>query len=937
MSRFPGVNRLFGAAALLLSAVGLAVARDVTARVLEADGTPAKNPTKITITFLPAQEQAVWTFNTDGNYRMTLDNAVQRIQAFVRGDGFSGGLIECPLSGVSFDCGEVRRGTVARPPRSLQHRTPALAASTQSRGVSRQPADLFTIHENQKVAPGVSTIVISPPAGVVPSSFLLEFKSSACLAHLIEPEISTPKNRNVSLLVSPSQLGGPVEIPWESLAAGENGSRFLKVGSDHPVANEDCLFIALPRLKLAGNRDWTSQGELGIYLRGARSEPMRAVNSTDATHIIARNRIFFTFLDARKPRVSPEARQAMDAVRELTGHGLDTTPLTVCEAAELGMLGALEALQAAGAGFEKCWENPDRPTPLVLAALNNRNQAIDFLAKTPAFGTGECDGRYALLAASGSGSKDAFDAIVGHNLKALVDSCYEAPFDNPLIAASGAGNTAIVQRIVAHDTKALERTDRHGNTALMLAAEKGFDEIVGILLDKRANANPKNRSGRTALTIAALNGHIKVVEILATVPGTTLDPEAPLVVAEAGYAGVLTALFNHSLAGDVHDLAPAFTNAAIQIVGPKVRDATCSDLCQRRLAGSLRPSQLLSAANWHAHGPDPRRDYPAVMQRLLDHGFRFRSGDHTQVAFTLAAAASDNLTLDLLRRAGANPDAAVTLKHALIGTTIGSTNPAFIAAQEGHFDTLKLLLDWGASPRQPKSNDAVHGAILDWAVLHRNLEVVNALLPKVDLDELVSVSGHESRTALMDAVEEGFLPAVEALLPNSKVDLSGGPATGTAVTRALAALSLATPAARPIAEKIAILVIDKTADPGHASAIRINPASFDDTFEELTPLYLAIRTASPEAVKKLLAKGRGIVRYCPGCTGLPWDYPCQPQTECPLSVAVQAWLDAKDKQPYSEIIRALIAAGADRTQRCIRVSAQDLARSDPELRNLLRR
>ena len=98
MSRFPGVNRLFGAAALLLSAVGLAVARDVTARVLEADGTPAKNPTKITITFLPAQEQAVWTFNTDGNYRMTLDNAVQRIQAFVRGDGFSGGLIECPLS-----------------------------------------------------------------------------------------------------------------------------------------------------------------------------------------------------------------------------------------------------------------------------------------------------------------------------------------------------------------------------------------------------------------------------------------------------------------------------------------------------------------------------------------------------------------------------------------------------------------------------------------------------------------------------------------------------------------------------------------------------------------------------------------------------------------------------------------------------------------------
>jgi hypothetical protein len=100
---------------------------------------------------------------------------------------------------------------------------------------------------------------------------------------------------------------------------------------------------------------------------------------------------------------------------------------------------------------------------------------------------------------------------------------------------------------------------------------------------------------------------------------------------------------------------------------------------------------------------------------------------------------------------------------------------------------VKLLLDRGA----PIDYMTIH-----WAVLHQNIEALNALLPLVDADQW-----NRDSSALVDAVHEASIPMVEALLSKSNVDLSDCLGNGSAVTWALAALVNATTAGRPVVER----------------------------------------------------------------------------------------------------------------------------------------
>ena len=53
-----------------------------------------------------------------------------------------------------------------------------------------------------------------------------------------------------------------------------------------------------------------------------------------------------------------------------------------------------------------------------------------------------------------------------------------------------------------------------GETPLMEAAEKGFTEIVELLLNKKVNINVGNVKNRTALSKAAEEGHIEIVKVM---------------------------------------------------------------------------------------------------------------------------------------------------------------------------------------------------------------------------------------------------------------------------------------------------------------------------------------------------------------------------------------------------------------------------------------
>lgn len=54
---------------------------------------------------------------------------------------------------------------------------------------------------------------------------------------------------------------------------------------------------------------------------------------------------------------------------------------------------------------------------------------------------------------------------------------------------------------------------RH-QTALILAAEKGYGQIVRLLIEGNALIDAKDSDGRSALSLAAECGHIDVVKML---------------------------------------------------------------------------------------------------------------------------------------------------------------------------------------------------------------------------------------------------------------------------------------------------------------------------------------------------------------------------------------------------------------------------------------
>ena len=60
----------------------------------------------------------------------------------------------------------------------------------------------------------------------------------------------------------------------------------------------------------------------------------------------------------------------------------------------------------------------------------------------------------------------------------------------------------------------MESKNVYGSTPLSWAAEKGYEAVVKLLLDKGADVDSKDKDGRTQLFLAMANGHEAVVKLL---------------------------------------------------------------------------------------------------------------------------------------------------------------------------------------------------------------------------------------------------------------------------------------------------------------------------------------------------------------------------------------------------------------------------------------
>lgn len=118
----------------------------------------------------------------------------------------------------------------------------------------------------------------------------------------------------------------------------------------------------------------------------------------------------------------------------------------------------------------------------------------------------------------------------------------------PLIFASERGYTDIVKLLLSKGKANPNTTSTStGNTALIFACRHGYTDVVQALLNANADPNASNNIGETSLMYSSFNGHTKIVELLldaeADVNAIDEDEMTALIGAsEKGYTNIVDLL-----------------------------------------------------------------------------------------------------------------------------------------------------------------------------------------------------------------------------------------------------------------------------------------------------------------------------------------------------------------------------------------------------------
>ncbi|CAK0775327.1 formylglycine-generating enzyme [Azospirillaceae bacterium] len=116
-----------------------------------------------------------------------------------------------------------------------------------------------------------------------------------------------------------------------------------------------------------------------------------------------------------------------------------------------------------------------------------------------------------------------------------------------LIKASSKGDLVAVRRLLTAASVDVNATDENNNTALLLASQNGYIEVVEALLAADADVEARDNYGKTALLLASQNGYIEVVEALLAADAdvearNNYGKTALLLASQNGYAEVVEAL-----------------------------------------------------------------------------------------------------------------------------------------------------------------------------------------------------------------------------------------------------------------------------------------------------------------------------------------------------------------------------------------------------------
>ncbi|XP_033472133.2 uncharacterized protein ankrd50l [Epinephelus lanceolatus] len=381
-------------------------------------------------------------------------------------------------------------------------------------------------------------------------------------------------------------------------------------------------------------------------------------------------------------------------------------------------------------------------TALRSAAWGGHSEAVRLLLDAGADVDGcDSEGRTALRAAAWGGHEEIVLTLL--NYGAQVDKA-DSKGRTPLIAAAYMGHHEAVEILLDHNAD-VNLADGDGRTALSVAAlcvptaagVKGYGEVASLLLERGADPGHRDHDGMTPLLLAAYEGHDDVVELLLEAGADvdeTAGPDGNIPAAAA-----VTPLLAAAAMGHMKTVSRLlFWGAAVDAIDCEGRTA----LCLAAARGSID-----------------------VVRTLLERGLDENHKDDLGWTPLHAAACEGHRGVC----------AALTERGSMarVGEMdIEGRTPLILAAQEGHWSTVRLLLD-RRSPIDHRSYDG-HSA-LSAALLEGHAEVSELLMRRgADTD----VRDAEGRPLLYLLVLENRLEKATLLIEKGGVPLESRDSEG---------------------------------------------------------------------------------------------------------------------------------------------------------------
>ncbi|KAL3473032.1 ankyrin repeat-containing domain protein [Aspergillus californicus] len=384
--------------------------------------------------------------------------------------------------------------------------------------------------------------------------------------------------------------------------------------------------------------------------------------------------------------------------------------------------------------------------------------------------------------------------------------CYEGGVGteeegHPLCMAAACGHLSVVKLLLHYGVPPdLPTGDQLRRTALHLAAEQGYIDVVRVLADVGSSINTEDRKGITPLAIAAQNNHLEVVQLLLSRgadPGIAAGNEwASICMAScSGNINIMRCLIDHGASPNASHpfselciAAERGYNDIVDLLLTRFDYVKLSSepsqqavlLCVAALTG--RTSLLSSLLTEHKYDPNLRLTESRVFFPYHDRRWPHQ-GPITAVSW--AAERNQSAAIDMLHSHGAsiNPRPAqndsvvnddfmarlhgmgmeedVTQFTGLLANMITSSNPSpetslLHAVQNGHTEAVATLLAHGADPNTPPGR-ALRTALTNPPIL--------SLLLSNNADPTIPNPGSN---LLASALKRGNLDSLRILLDHPK-------------------------------------------------------------------------------------------------------------------------------------------------------------------------